>query len=155
MRLVLDGDVLEVADRVECRVTIQSAVAYVVALDAETAEEFIDETSCVVVLVDSVLLGCAVGKAAKTCAVFDADTCDGVECDERFRILTAMIIGTFHKCALRISVAHLQVGADGRDEVAKDLLACNVIFIHKKRGYISLTTDLTDLTDFFFFHATN
>ena len=130
MRLVLHGDVLEVADRVERRVAIQTAVAHIVALDAETAEEFADESSGVIVLVDFVMLLCAVGEAAETYAVLDADTCDGVERDERFRVLAAVIVATLHECALWISVAHLQVSADGRNEVAKDLLACSVEPIH-------------------------
>ena len=125
MRLILDGDVLEVSDRVESRVTIQSAVAHVVALDVETAEEFADETSCVVVA-DSVFLGCAVGKTAETCAVFDADTCDGVERDKGLRVLSAVIVRALHECALRISVSNFQISTYGRDKVAQNLLACSV-----------------------------
>ena len=73
----------------------------------------------------------AIGKATEACAVLDADAGDGMERDEGLRILAPVVVAALHECALRISVANLQVGADGRDEVAQNLLADCVILKHK------------------------
>ena len=76
---------LEVADRVERRVAIQSAVADVVALDAEPSEEVVQELRGIVVLVNFEMLLLAIGKATEAYAVLDADAGDGMERDEGSR----------------------------------------------------------------------
>ena len=128
MRLVLDSDVLEVTNRVESRIAKQSAVLNIVSLDAEMAEEIVDLSSRIVVLADFVVKLFAVRKATDACSVLDADTCNWVKRNERLRILAAMIVGTLHECALRISVANLQIGTYRRDKITQNLLARCVEF---------------------------
>ena len=65
------------------------------------------------------LFAAVVRQAEDSRAVVYADTSQRTQSDERTVVLTAVIVGTLHKCALRKDVTHLQIRAHRRMQVTE------------------------------------
>ena len=86
------------------------------------------------------LFAAVVRQAEDSRAVVYADTSQRTQSDERTVVLTAVIVGTLHKCALRKDVAHLQIRAHRRMQVTEHGAAdCFIIILfHCILYFISL-----------------
>ena len=124
---ILDVDVLEVAHGVERRVAVEAAVGFLLALHVETGEEVAEGVLRAVMVVDAMLRLGPVGEAHGGAAVPDGDAGHGRQGDEGAAVVVAVVVGTLHQRALRVEVAHLQVGAHGGVEVAENLPGGRVV----------------------------
>ena len=124
---ILDVDVLEVAHGVERRVAVEAAVGFLLALHVETGEEVAEGMLRAVTVVDGLLRLGPVGEAHGDVAVPDGDAGHGRQGDEGVAVVVAVVVGTLHQRALRVEVAHLQVGAHGGVEVAEYLPGGRVV----------------------------
>ena len=86
------------------------------------------------------LFAAVVRQAEDSRAVVYADTSQRTQSDERTVVLTAVIVGTLHKCALRKDVTHLQIRAHRRMQVTEHGAAdCFIIILfHCILYFISL-----------------
>ena len=116
---VLYRDVLEVADSVERGVSVQATVVAVLSLYPEAAQKIVDGIFHPVGVGHGPFFAPAVGQAEYGCAVVDADACQRAEGDEGAVVFASVIVGTLHEGALRKDVAHLQVSAYRRVQVAE------------------------------------
>ena len=90
-----DGDVLEIAHRVERRIAEEAAKLAPVAVNAEFVQKFFQRVRRRTGFAEGLRNAPAVGVFQKRLAVVHADAGDGAEGDERKAVLTAVVVGTF------------------------------------------------------------
>lgn len=108
-----DGDVLEIAHRVERRIAEEAAKLASVAVNAEFVQKFFQRVRRRTGFAEGLRNAPAVGVFQKRLAVVHADAGDGAKGDERKAVLTAVVVGTFEQRRLRIDISEFEVEADG------------------------------------------
>ena len=124
---VFHRNLFKVADSIECRVSVDTAVTGVFAFHAEAPEEFPEGIFHPEFCTQGFLFAAFVGKHGGYGSVIDREACNGVQTDERTVVFHSVVVGTFQQDALRKQVAHLQVRADGSVQVAGQYLVAGGI----------------------------
>ena len=125
-----DGDVLEIAHRVERRIAEEAAKLASVAVNAEFIQKFFQRVRRRIGFAEGLRDAPAVGVFQKRLAVVHADAGDGAEGDERKAVLTAVIIGTFEQRRLRIDISEFEVETDRRMQVSEEFFGCRGKSVH-------------------------
>ena len=124
-------DVFKIAYGIEAHIAVESAIAAVFTLNFEAAHETVDGFGYAKGGRQRCLGAAAVGQRLNGHAVGDAHRGQRVEGNKRAVVFAAMIIGALHESTLRKEVAHFQIGAHRRAEVAFE--GTGIDFIRKRR----------------------
>ena len=119
LRLVLDGDVFEVAHGIEAHVAVQATQVAVFPLDVEAVEECVDGLIGGEVFRKGPADTVPVRITGYRDAMFDGYAADGVDSDEGSGVLSAVVITGFHQGGLGIEVTEAHVHRNRRVQVGQ------------------------------------